>query len=209
MNDTVGAYCRSKLLAEQYAFSMAREGRPVSWRNPRCRWGLATGNLAPDPIDPRLCRGRLPATMDCTLNLIDVRDVARAFGWSCSRKALAATFRHENLTLVRLLQRLSDLTGVPMPRWRVPYSVDSLSLCSASSGPIPYRGGPQSHPLTGLRPRGGLHFDSRAAFAEITGPRRSTESPATPGPGSAIRGSSRSVLRRIANSARLSNRVAR
>ena len=32
--DTVGPYCRSKLLAEQYAFDMAREGHPIVVANP-------------------------------------------------------------------------------------------------------------------------------------------------------------------------------
>ena len=78
LSDAVGPYCRSKLLAEQYAFLLARQGRRWWWPIRRCRWARVIRNLSPPTrLILDFCRGALPAIMDCTLNLIDVRDVAR------------------------------------------------------------------------------------------------------------------------------------
>ncbi len=77
LEDTVGPYCRSKLLAEQYAFSLARKGSPVVVANPTMPVGPGDRGISPPTrLILDFCRGHLPAAMDCTLNLIDVRDVA-------------------------------------------------------------------------------------------------------------------------------------
>src|SRR5437764_1144757 len=69
------------------------------------------------------CLGRLPARMDCTLNLIDVRDVAEGLVRVMERGRPGRRYLlgGENLTLAGLLGILSELTGVPVPCWRVPY----------------------------------------------------------------------------------------
>jgi dihydroflavonol-4-reductase len=70
------------------------------------------------------CRGKLPALLDCTLNLIDVRDVATGLirvmerGQRSRRYLLGG----ENLSLSGLLEMLSERCGVGVPRWRVPYA---------------------------------------------------------------------------------------
>ena len=79
LSDAVGPYCRSKLLAEQYAFLLAQEGQPVVVANPTMPVGPGDRNLSPPTrLVLDFCRGHLPAIMKCTLNLIDVRDVAHA-----------------------------------------------------------------------------------------------------------------------------------
>ena len=76
-SDAVGPYCRSKLLAEQYAFHLAGKGLPVVVANPTMPVGPGDRGLSPPTrLIVDFCGGHLPATMDCTLNLIDVRDVA-------------------------------------------------------------------------------------------------------------------------------------
>ena len=123
-SDAVGPYCRSKLRAENEA--MARPGRAGRSSSPtrRCRSGPGDRGLSPPTRLIRdFCRGKLPARMDCTLNLIDVRDVAEGLIRTMERGRPGRRYLlgGENLTLVGLLGILSELTGVPVPRWRVPY----------------------------------------------------------------------------------------
>ena len=47
LSDAVGPYCRSKLLAEQYAFLLAGQGRPVVVANPTMPVGPGDRNLSP------------------------------------------------------------------------------------------------------------------------------------------------------------------
>ena len=114
VSDAVGPYCRSKLLAEQYAFSLAGEGLPVVVANPTMPVGPGDRGLSPPTrLIVDFCSGRLPGIMDCTLNLIDVRDVARGLmlvmgeGGPGRRYILG----HANLTLANCWRFLSELTG--------------------------------------------------------------------------------------------------
>ena len=47
VSDAVGPYCRSKLLAEQYAFSLANKGLPVVVANPTMPVGPGDRGLSP------------------------------------------------------------------------------------------------------------------------------------------------------------------
>lgn len=126
VEDAVGPYCRSKLLAELNALERGRAGQPVVVANPTMPVGPGDRNLSPPSRLIRdFCQGRLPAYTECTLNLIDVRDVAEGLvrvmdrGRPARRHLLGAC----NLRLIELLTLLSRLTGVPCPRWRVPYPI--------------------------------------------------------------------------------------
>ncbi|HEU5118613.1 MAG TPA: NAD-dependent epimerase/dehydratase family protein, partial [Isosphaeraceae bacterium] len=132
--DAVGPYCLSKLRAEEAAMERARAGHPVLVANPTMPVGPGDRGLSPPTrliLDFGL--GRLPARMDCTLNLIDVRDVAEGLarvldrGTPGRRYLLGGT----NLELVGLFTLLSELTGQPVPRWRVPYAL-GMAIAVAS-----------------------------------------------------------------------------
>ena len=72
-----GPIAGSKLRAENEAMDRARAGRPVVVANPTMPVGPGDrGTSPPTRLIRDFCRGELPARMDCTLNLIDVRDVA-------------------------------------------------------------------------------------------------------------------------------------
>src|SRR3954452_20972996 len=94
-------------------------GSPAPERagRPRALPALAT--------DRSFCRGDLPARMDCTLNLIDVRDVAEGLIRVMDRGAPGRRYLlgGENLPLLGLRETLSELPGAAVPRWRVPYGV--------------------------------------------------------------------------------------
>lgn len=169
--DTVGPYCLSKLLAERHAFDLANRGHAVVVANPTMPVGPGDRGLSPPTHLIRdFCRGNLPIAMDCTLNLIDVRDVALGLALVMERGRPAQRYLlgAENLTLLGLLEKLSQLTGVPTPRWKVPYAA-GLAVAWASelwsdcvSGRMPRA------TVTGLRlTRRLMHFDASRSLEEL------------------------------------------
>jgi len=176
LDDAVGPYCRSKLLAEHEAMDRARAGRPIVIANPTMPVGPGDRGLSPPSRLIRdFCRGKLPALMDCTLNLIDVRDVAEGLLRTMERGTPGRRYLlgGENLTLVNLLSILSEATGVPVPKWRVPYSV-GLAVAYMSEFWADYVSGrPPKATVTGVRlTRRTMHFDaSRSLHALDLTPR--------------------------------------
>jgi dihydroflavonol-4-reductase len=171
LSDAVGPYCRSKLLAEQYAFSLARDGLPVVVANPTMPVGPGDRGLSPPTrLILDYCRRGLPATMDCTLNLIDVRDVALGLyrimqrGESGRRYLLG----HSNLTLAGFLALLEELTGIPAPRWRVPYPLAIVVAWLSEFLADHLTDQAPKATLTGVRlAKRIMHFDSSRSLAEL------------------------------------------
>jgi dihydroflavonol-4-reductase len=171
-SDAVGSYCRSKLRAENAAMAMARDGKPVVVANPTMPVGPGDHGLSPPTRLIRdFCLNRLPARMDCTLNLIDVRDVAAGLirvmerGQPGRRYLLGG----ENLTLVGLLGMLSELSGAPVPRLRVPYAA-GLAVAYLSEFWADWVSGcPPKATVTGVRlSRRIMHFDPSGSLAELS-----------------------------------------
>ena len=171
LDDAVGPYCRSKLQAEDEAMARARAGAPVVVANPTMPVGPGDRGVSPPT---RLIRdflaGKLPARMDCTLNLIDVRDVADGLVRAMDHGRFARRYLlgGENLTLLGLLTILSEQSGVPVPRWRVPYPV-GLAVAYASefwADHVSHR--PPKATVTGVRlTRRTMHFDASRSLAEL------------------------------------------
>jgi dihydroflavonol-4-reductase len=171
LSDAVGPYCRSKLLAEQYAFSLAARGLPIVVANPTMPVGPGDRGLSPPTrLIVDFCNGALPATMDCTLNVIDVRDVARGLSLVMERASPGRRYilGHANLTLVRFLGVLAELTGVPVPRWRVPYSVGITVALFSELIADRWTGRAPKATVTGVRlAKRTMHFDSSRSLAEL------------------------------------------
>ena len=171
LDDAIGPYCRSKLRAENAALGLARAGAPVVIANPTMPVGPGDRGVSPPT---RLIRdfrdGKLPALMDCTLNLIDVRDVADGLvrAMRIGRPGRRYLLGGENLTLVGLLGILSELTGVPVPRWIVPYPV-GLAVAYASefwADHVSHQ--PPRATVTGVRlTRRTMHFDTSKSLREL------------------------------------------
>jgi dihydroflavonol-4-reductase len=131
--DMIGDYKRSKFLAEQVARDLAARGVPVVIVNPAAPIGpwdvkpTPTGQMVVD-----FAAGRMFATLDTGLNLVHVRDVAVGHLRAAQRGAIG---RHyilgcENVPLAGIGGMLAEITGVPAPRWRVPYPLAwSGALC--------------------------------------------------------------------------------
>ncbi|WP_165249191.1 NAD-dependent epimerase/dehydratase family protein [Paludisphaera soli] len=170
-SDAVGPYCLSKLRAENYAMGLARAGKPVVVANPTMPVGPGDrGCSPPTRLIRDFCGGSLPAVMDCTLNLIDVRDVAVGIarvlevGQPGRRHLLGGT----NLALVDLLRILSELTGVAMPRWRVPYGVGLAFAYLSELWANQVSGVAPRASVTGLRlTRRIMHFDASRTLMQI------------------------------------------
>ena len=171
IEDAVGPYCRSKLRAENEAMDRAEAGKPVVIANPTMPVGPGDRGLSPPTRLIRdFCLGRLPARMDCTLNLIDVRDVAEGLIRTMERGEPGRRYLlgGENLTLVGLLGILSELTGVPVPRWRVPYPVGLAVAWASELWADRVSGRTPKATVTGVRlTRRTMHFDASRSLAAL------------------------------------------
>src|SRR5580698_912670 len=124
--DMIGHYKRSKWLAEQEAIAAARAGQSVMILNPTTPIGshdtkpTPTGRILVDFLNRNF-----PAYVDTGLNLVDVRDVARAHLVAVERGTPGERYilGGENLTLKQILDRLAAITGLPSPKHKVPHAV--------------------------------------------------------------------------------------
>lgn len=124
--DMLGHYKRSKFLAEQVALQYARQGVPVVIVNPSTPVGI--GDLKPTPTGQMIVdfvNGRMPGYVDTGLNLVDVEDVAQGHLLAAEKGQIGEKYilGHENLTLRQIFGLLSELTGQPAPRFKVPYGL--------------------------------------------------------------------------------------
>ena len=126
LEDMVGPYKRSKFLAEQVALEIAARGAPLVVVNPSAPVG--PWDIKPTPTGQMvvdfMC-GKMFATMDTGLNLVHVRDVARGHLLAAERGRVGEKYilGHQNVSLDAIGALLAEITGVPPPRWRVPYGV--------------------------------------------------------------------------------------
>ncbi len=124
--DVVGPYCRSKYLAERFAFSAARTGAHVVIVNPTLPVGPGDWGCSP-PTRMMLdfCRGGRREYVDAELNLIDVRDVAAGMirAMDSGKPGRRYLLGSENLSVLNVFEALARMTDLPPPRRRVPYPV--------------------------------------------------------------------------------------
>jgi dihydroflavonol-4-reductase len=124
--DMIGHYKRSKFLAERVAIDAARSGQEVVIVNPTAPMGER--DIKPTPtgrIIVDFLKGDFPAYMDTGMNIVDVRDVAKAHILAFERATPGERYimGGENLTLKQLLDKLSAITGIPSPTMKVPHAV--------------------------------------------------------------------------------------
>ncbi len=128
--DMIGHYKRSKFLAEQAAMDAASRGADVVVVCPSAPIGekdikpTPTGRIVVDFL-----KKKFPAYVDTGLNLVDVRDVARAHLLAAEKGRAGVRYiaGGENLTLKQVLDKLAAITGLPSPTVRVPHALAMLS----------------------------------------------------------------------------------
>jgi dihydroflavonol-4-reductase len=171
VDDVVGPYCRSKFLAERHAFRLARGGAPVVVVNPTLPVGPGDhGRSPPTQMMLDFCRGRRREYLDAELNLIDVRDVAEGMVLALERGRPGRRYLlgHENLSIYQVFLTLARLTGLPPPRWRVPYGVAlAAAYVSEFVADVVTHRAPAAT-VTGVRlTRRRMHFDPRRSLDEL------------------------------------------
>ncbi len=124
LEDMVGHYKRSKLLAEQAALSAGGAGFEVVVVNPTAPFG--PGDARPTPtgrIVLEFLRRLMPGYVRSGINVIDVDDVAEGHVAAFERGTPGERYilGNENLTLARVYGLLSDVTGLRRLPVRVPY----------------------------------------------------------------------------------------
>jgi len=126
LEEMVGPYKRSKFLAEQVALDHAAQGLPVVIVNPTAPVG--DHDFKPTPTGRTIVeylRGAMRAWIDTGLNLVDVRDVAVGHRLALERGRPGERYilGCQNLTLKEIFEKLEAISGVPAPKWRIPYGV--------------------------------------------------------------------------------------
>lgn len=171
IDDMPGPYCRSKFLAEQAAFAAHRRGLPVVIVNPTLPVGPGDYRLTPPTrMVMDFIHGENPAYLDFEMNMIDVRDAAVGHLLAAERGRPGERYilGGENLRLATVLDILHDLTGIAMPRIRIPYwlALAAAALSEFTADTV-FRAEPRAS-LTGVRIAGAsMRFDCAKAVHEL------------------------------------------
>jgi dihydroflavonol-4-reductase len=123
LRELPGPYTRSKYLGEQAALQAARAGADLVVVNPTVPVGAGDANLTPPAQMMALfLKGGTPFFLDCTLNLVDVRDVAAGIilGGDKGRAGERYILGGENVQLRDLLELLGRVSGRKMPKRTIP-----------------------------------------------------------------------------------------
>src|SRR5262245_49735992 len=178
LEDMIGAYKRSKFMAERVAEEYAARGLPVVIVNPSNPIGA--WEVKPTPTGQMILDyllGRMVATLDTGLNLIHVADVARGHLLAAQlgrvgEKYILGCSNHSLADIFRLLERI---TGIRAPRLRVPHALVTL-VALAGEAVARTTGRPPRVPLTGVRmARKRMYFSADKAVRELTLPQTPVE----------------------------------
>ena len=122
-NNIIGDYKKSKYLAEQVALEFAQD-LPLVIVNPS--FPVGPGDIKPTPTGQTILdflNRKMPAYVDTGMNVVDVEDVALGHLLAAEKGRVGERYilGGENLTMKQLLDLLAKITGLPAPRFRLPY----------------------------------------------------------------------------------------
>lgn len=178
IHDMVGHYKRSKYLAERVAEQWAGKGFPVVIVNPSAPVGdgdvkpTATGKMIVDFLN-----GKVPAYVDTGLNLVDVRDVALGHVLAAERGRTGDKYilGNRNMSLKAIFTALSELSGRPAPRLRMPHWVP-MSFAALDTAWARLRGGEPGVSIDSVRlSKKKMYFDAGKAVRELGLPQTPVE----------------------------------
>ena len=153
LDDMPGAYARSKFLAERVALAAAERTVPVVVLNPCLPMGAGDRNVTP-PTRMLLdfVNGAVPAFLDFELRAIDAGDLAEAYVAAAERGAVGGRYflGGPPVRMSDLLAMLERLTGLEMPRRRVPFAL-ACAAATISECASRVTGRPPRAPLEGVR----------------------------------------------------------
>ena len=125
----ISDYKKSKFLAEQLAFTAAKDGLPVIIVNPSTPIGPY--DVKPTPtgdIVLKFLRRQMPVYVHTGLNLVDVRDVAQGHILAAEKGRIGERYilGNKNVTLKEILDILEKITGLPAPKRSIPHFIPML-----------------------------------------------------------------------------------
>ncbi|MBW8901151.1 MAG: NAD-dependent epimerase/dehydratase family protein [Massilia sp.] len=170
-DDAIGAYKRSKVLAERLVEQMvATEGLPAVIVNPSTPIGAR--DVRPTPtgrIIVEAASGRMPAFVETGLNVVGVDDVARGHLLALAHGQVGRRYilGGENLMLCDLLGEIAALAGRRAPRVRLPVA-PLVPLAHAAQGLARLTGREPFLTVDGLRmSKNRMFFTSARAEREL------------------------------------------
>jgi len=167
----IGHYKRSKFLAEEAARDLARRGAPVVIVNPAAPVGI--GDHKPTPTGRMIVdflNGRMPAYVDTCLTLVDVDDAAAGHLLAAEKGRVGERYilGGEVLSLKGMLDILSDVSGLPSVRWRIPHALAlAWGYLDVSLAAIDRRRVPVATPTSARLSRRRESFSSAKAVREL------------------------------------------
>jgi dihydroflavonol-4-reductase len=165
-----GHYKRSKWYAEAIAREFAGQGLPVVIVNPTTPIG--PGDVKPTPTGQMVLdflRGRMLGYTDTGLNLVPVEDVAigHILAAEKGRPGERYILGGQDMTLKKIFEVLSALTGLSPPRFRIPRQA-LLPLSLFSEGTARITGRPPRIPREAAwMAQKHMYFDAARAVREL------------------------------------------
>jgi dihydroflavonol-4-reductase len=148
-------YKKSKWEAEVVARELAAKGLPVVIVNPSAPIGprdvkpTPTGQVIVDFLNRKM-----PAYLDTGLNWVHVRDVAIGHILAAEKGRFGERYilgnMEGNWTMKESLEELGRITGLPAPKFQVPYAV-ALTAAYFDEAFAKVTGKPPKAPLAGVR----------------------------------------------------------
>jgi dihydroflavonol-4-reductase len=167
----VGAYKRSKVIAEKLVHEMVAQGRlPAVIVNPSTPIGPR--DVRPTPtgrIIVAAARGQIPAFVDTGLNLVHVDDVAQGHLAALRRGRIGERYilGGQNVPFAQMLRDIAQLVGRRVPTLRVPWW-STLPIAAAAEGVAWITGREPLATLDGARmARHRMYFSSAKAEREL------------------------------------------
>lgn len=170
-DEMLGPYPRSKRLAEIAVDEAVSRGLDAVIAIPTEPLGPGDESQTPPTrmiLD--FLNGRTPATIDCTLNFVDVRSLAEGFiaARDRGRRGRRYILGGENVPMRRLLDALEKISARNMPRAALPYWVALTAGVLDTTFLARLTGKAPTAPLTGVRLAGRrVSFSSARAKAEL------------------------------------------
>lgn len=148
-------YKRSKWQAEVVARERAAKGAPVVIVNPSAPIGPRDAKPTPTgKVIVDFLNREMPAYLDTGLNWVHVRDVAVGHILAAEKGRIGERYilgnAEGNWTMKQAFEVLQEITGLPAPRFRVPYFV-ALTAAKMDEAISSVTGKPPKAPLAGVR----------------------------------------------------------
>ncbi len=177
-------YKRSKWRGERVALELAAQGAPVVIVNPSAPIGPRDTKPTPTRnVNVDFLNRQMPGYIDTGLNWVHVNDVAAGHILAAEKGRIGERYilghAGGNWTMRQSFETLAEITGLPAPRLKVPYTVAFMAAL-ANEAASAITGRPPKAPIAGVRmSRYKMWFSPAKAIQELglpqTHPRQAFE----------------------------------